>query len=74
MFELLIVPSILLFFCILLIPASPRWLASTNKNRDREAIKRLHNLRASKFEVNNELNEIFNSINFYNKSFGLNFF
>lgn len=61
MFELLIVPSILLFICILLIPASPRWLASTNKKR--EAIKLLHNLRASKFEVNNELNENFNSIN-----------
>lgn len=72
MFGILIFPSIILFCGILIIPDSPRWLASTNKKN--EAIKILKKLRYSNFEVNKEIKEIFNSIKYKNQSFGWKLF
>lgn len=72
MFGILILPSIILFFGILIIPDSPRWLAS--KNKKNEAIKILKKLRYSNFEVNKEIKEIFNSIKYKNKILGWNLF
>ncbi|CEI58785.1 sugar porter family MFS transporter [Candidatus Portiera aleyrodidarum] len=72
MFGILIFPSIILFFGILIIPDSPRWLAY--KNKKNEARKILKKLRYSKVEVNNEIKEIFNSIKNKNKKLGWNLF
>lgn len=72
MFGILIVPSIILVCGILIIPDSPRWLASTNNKK--EAIIILKKLRYSKFEVNKEIKEIFNNIKYKNQSFGWNLF
>lgn len=72
MFGILIFPSLILVCGILIIPDSPRWLASTNKKN--EAIKILKKLRYSNFEVNKEIKEIFNSIKYKNQIFGWNLF
>ncbi|AGI27195.1 Galactose transporter [Candidatus Portiera aleyrodidarum] len=72
MFGILIVPSISLFCGILIIPDSPRWLASTNKTN--EAIKILKKLRYSNLEVNTEIKEIVNSIKYKNNFFGWHLF
>ena len=56
MFGVLIIPSILLFVCVLMVPESPRWLAA--RQRFDRALDVLGRLRSTVTEVDYEMREI----------------
>jgi SP family galactose:H+ symporter-like MFS transporter len=60
MFAVLFVPGILLFIGTLMVPKSPRWLAS--KGRDQDALNVLKEIRATHQEAERELQDIHENI------------
>ncbi|CDZ16332.1 Galactose-proton symporter [Candidatus Johnevansia muelleri] len=72
MFGVLMVPAIILFIGVLIVPNSPRWLI--NQNRLLEARKILWKIRSSKNEIEYEIKEIKECISSNSKTNGFNFF
>jgi SP family galactose:H+ symporter-like MFS transporter len=60
MFAVLFVPGVLLFIGTLMVPKSPRWLAS--KGRDQDALNVLKEIRATHQEAERELQDIHENI------------
>ncbi|SPJ34289.1 sugar porter family MFS transporter [Kushneria phyllosphaerae] len=72
MFGVLMIPAAMLFIGVLMVPNSPRWLAS--RDRFDEAREVLTKLRSSKTEIDYEMGEIEESINAKQKSRGFQMF
>ncbi|MFC0336426.1 MFS transporter, SP family, galactose:H+ symporter [Kushneria avicenniae] len=72
MFGVLMIPAAMLFIGVLMVPNSPRWLAS--RDRFEEAREVLNKLRSSKTEIDYEMGEIEESINAEQKSRGFQMF